>query len=54
MFVDKIRHMEANNTFIDFFNVKSLLTNVPLKRVIEICIDIFYNRRKPAKNKMSF
>ena len=39
-FVDNIKEMEANNTFIVSFDVKSLFTNVLLEEVIEICVDI--------------
>ena len=41
-FVDQIKDIESNNTFIASFDVKSLFTNVPLEEVIEICLDMLY------------
>ena len=44
-FVDKIKDMEGQNTFIASFDVKSLFTNVTLEEVIEICVDTLYKKR---------
>ena len=47
-FVDKIKEMEANNTFNASFDVKILFTNVPLEEVIEICADTLCKISKPT------
>ena len=47
-FVDKIKDIEAQNTFIALFDVKSLFTNVPLEEVIEICVDTLYKISNPT------
>ena len=53
-FVDKIKDMEAQNTFIASFDVKSLFTNVPLEEVIEICVDTLYKISNPTVSRKNF
>ena len=53
-FVDKIKEMEAQNTFIASFDVKSLFTNVPLEEVIEICVDTRYKISNPTVSRTNF
>ena len=53
-FVDKIKDMDSNNSFVASFDVKSLFTNVPLEEVIEICINKLYEIDKPKMNKNNF
>ena len=50
-FVDKIKEMEANNTFNASFDVKSLFTNVLLEEVMEICVDTLYKISKPTVSR---
>ena len=52
-FVDKIKEMEAQNTFIASFDVKSLFTNVPLEEVIEICVDTLHKISKLTVSRMN-
>ena len=52
-FVDKIKEMEARNTFIASFDVKSLFTNVPLEEVIEICFDTLHKISKLTVSRMN-
>ena len=53
-FHDKVRDIEANNTFIAMFDVLSLFTNVTPEEVIEIYIDTLYKISKPTINIMNF
>ena len=53
-FVDKIKEIEAKNTFIASFYVKILFTKVPLEEVIEICADTLYKISKPTISKINF
>ena len=53
-FVDKIKDMDAQNTFIASFDVKSLFTNVPLEEVIEICVDTLYKISNPTVSRKNF
>ena len=46
--------MEAGNTFIASFDVKSLFTNVPLEEVIEICVNTLFKLSKPTISRMNF
>ena len=50
-FVETIRNIKANNTFVASFDVKSLFTNVPLKEVIDISTDKLYLLAKPTLKK---
>ena len=43
--------MEAQNTFMASFDVKSLFTNVPLEEVIEICVDTLYKISNPTVSR---
>ena len=52
-FVDKIKEMEAQITFIMSFDVKSLFTNVLLEEVIKICVDTLYKISKPTVSRMN-
>ena len=45
--------MEAQNTFIASFDVKSLFTNVPLEEVIEICVDTLHKISKLTVSRMN-
>ena len=45
--------MEVNNTLIALFGVKSHFTNVPLEKVIEICIDTLYKIKEPTISRMN-
>ena len=52
--MDKIKDIEAQNTFIASFDVKSLFTNVPLEEVIEICVDTLYKISNPTVSRTNF
>ena len=51
MFVDKIKDMKANNTFIALFDV--ILFINPLEEVIIICVGTLYKISKPTINRMN-
>ena len=46
-FVEEIRKLNAENTFMSSFHVKSLFTNVPLNEIIEISAEKLYEIDKP-------
>ena len=46
-FVDEFKHLKANGTFLSFFDVKRLFTNVPLNEVIDICADKLNSLENP-------
>ena len=37
--MNELQHLKANDTFLSYFDLKSLLTNVPLNEVINVCAD---------------
>ena len=52
-FVDKIKDIEVQNTFIASFYIKNIYTNVSLKEVIEVCVDTLYKISQPTIFKMN-
>ena len=53
-FVDQIKNIASNNTFMASFDVKSLFTNVPLDEVVDICVDTLYRLETPSISKINF
>ena len=51
--MDKIKDMEAQNTFIASFDIKTIYTNVSLKEVVEVCVDTLYKISQPTVSKMN-
>ena len=43
-FVDQVKCINSKNTFMAFFDVRSLFTNVPLDKVLNICVDTVQTR----------
>ena len=52
-FADKIKNIKANNTFIALFDI-ILFTNVPLEKVIRVCVGTLYKISKPTVYRMNF
>ena len=53
-FVEQIKGMNSDNTFMASYDVKSLFTNVPLDEVINICADTLYKLDKSSISKKNF
>ena len=41
-FVNQVRHCELNDLYMVSYDVRSLFTNIPLKKIIKICLDRLY------------
>ena len=53
-FANEIKDINAKDTYMTFFDIKHLFTNVPLKEVIRICVDRLYSSNKLTLKKENF
>ena len=49
-----MKHLKANDTFLSFFDVKSLFTKLPLNEVITVCADALYSLENPIHKRNNF
>ena len=53
-FVNETKVINANNTYMTSVDIKNLFTNVSLKQVIQICVDMLYSSNKRALKRENF